>query len=727
MWVIFKKEIRQIFNTPVAYILATVFLVINSFFFFRFVFVQGYADLRTMFDFLPWILLFFVPALTMKTISEEIRTKTYEIVMSNPVKIKNFLVGKWLSVVVFVSMVLVLTLFIPLSLSFFGGFDWGKIFAQYIGALFLVGFLASIGLWASSLFRSQISAFILSFFIGFVFILIGADVIMVELKGILRDIFLQISVLPHYQSVIRGVFDLRDVVYFLFFIVLFLLFAYVNIYKLFINTKIKKYKKVRIYVFVVLIIFIFINFSTQRLSWKLDLTRNNAYSLSTATENIIKNIDDIVTARLFVSSKLPQQVLLVKRDVLDILNDFSKISNNFKVEIISIDSDSEKQALEYGIAPIQFNILEKQQFTLQRGYFGLVLEYAGEKETIPYIKNTDNLEYQITRLVYKLTNEEKKKIGILSDRVFDYSVFKRELSKEYDVENIILKDDEGFSIETDVLIIVGIDEKFNEKEIENIKKYIKNGGSILIANNGVNINEQFLTAMEADDNLNDMLGEFGVTIDKNLVYDLSSGENISFRNGNFSYILPYPFWIRTSPNKDIPVFEDISTVLLLWPSSISVQEKPDTYISPILETREFGGAQTKQFDISPTASLNNENKKYSLAVSLLINNKDKDSVARILVIGDSNFISDKIFERGLNENMTFVLNSIDWLAQNVSLTTIRSKNRLPEYLYFQYDWQQSLVRYFNLVFVPLLVVLFGSLRLWLRKRKSGFHDEGINV
>ncbi len=725
MWNIIKREIKSFFDSPVAYILIIVFLVIGSFFYFRIAYIQGFADLRPLFDILPWILLFFVPAVSMKMLAEEKRNSTLDLLLSQPVKRIYVLIGKWLSVVVFTSFSLALTVFIPLTLSAAGKFDWGQIAAQYIGAVFFILAFAGLGIWSSSLTKSQIASFILSLFVGFFFIMSGVEIVIVETKGIVREIFSQLSILVHYQNMIRGSIDLRDIIYFISFAGLFLILAYLQIYKLKASRKSRDYRLLKTAAVILIVILVVINLLGRFIPGRIDLTREKLFSLSPATEKIIKNIDDIVTIKLFISSDLPPQVLVVKRDVLDILNDLDRLSDNLQIDIVNIkpDGEGESEARDFGISPVQFNIMKNQQFTLQRGYFGLAVVYADKKEVIPYIGDTSNLEYQVVRMIYRLTNNDKKSVGILSGQgekdISQISIFRQELSKEYDIKEIdIPEDNSDFDIEADVLAVIGPSDSFSDNQKEIIKKFIEEGGSVFLAADGVNVDEQFLTAAPTGSNYNDIISDYGLKIMPNLVYDLRSNESISFGGGPLTYILPYPFWVRAQVVDTKLVSANIPAVLLLWPSSIQIEEKDNVEITPLLSTTQFGGLQEGFFNIAPNADFGDNTNIYILSAAALVKNQNSEQAGRVVVVGDSDFIDNRMFRGSSSPNLIFALNSIDWLAQNIDLVNIRSKSRVPQPLVFEKSWQQAAARYINLIGIPALVAVWGLWWIWRRKRLS---------
>ena len=226
VWTIARRELKGLFDHPTGYILLVVFIAVNDFLFFRQAYVMHAASMRPMLDLLPWVFLFFVPAVTMRALAEESRSGTLEVVLAQPINEAELLAGKYLGQVLFLWLALALTLPIPLVLSFGADLEAGVVVAQYAGAALLALGLGGVGLWASSLSGNQITAFIVSVAVMFVLVLVGLDPLLVGLPPALSAIAAQLGVLSHFQNIARGVIDLRDAIYFATLAAIFLSLAY---------------------------------------------------------------------------------------------------------------------------------------------------------------------------------------------------------------------------------------------------------------------------------------------------------------------------------------------------------------------------------------------------------------------------------------------------------------------------------------------------------------------
>ncbi|HEC61507.1 MAG TPA: ABC transporter, partial [bacterium] len=189
--IIFKRELKSFFTSPIAYIVITLYLVVTGWFFFSTFFLAGRADMRDFFSLLPFILSFTVPAVTMRLFAEEYRSGSYEILATLPVRETEILLGKYFAALAFVGIMILPTLTYPVFISFTGELDWGPVAGGYIGALLLAAGFSAIGLFASSLTKNQVIAFVIS--VAICFFLTIADNFLILLPTFLQVPFQYIS------------------------------------------------------------------------------------------------------------------------------------------------------------------------------------------------------------------------------------------------------------------------------------------------------------------------------------------------------------------------------------------------------------------------------------------------------------------------------------------------------------------------------------------------------
>lgn len=209
---IFKRELSSYFNSPVAYIVVTVFLLVSGYLFFSQVFLVGEATMRDLFGITPLIFIFFAPAVTMRLMAEEKRSGTMELLITLPVRDWEVVLGKFFAALALLSVAIFLTLAYPFTLSTMGELDWGAVVGGYLGLVLLGGAYVAIGLMASSWTRNQVVAFIISFGITFSLYLFGK--LLPLMPASLAPVIEYISLDVHFTNISRGVIDSRDLIYY---------------------------------------------------------------------------------------------------------------------------------------------------------------------------------------------------------------------------------------------------------------------------------------------------------------------------------------------------------------------------------------------------------------------------------------------------------------------------------------------------------------------------------
>ena len=210
---IFKREIKGYFFSPIAYIVISVFLLVTGWFFFTTFFLFSQANLRNFFALLPITFSFVIPAVTMRLFSEEFNVGSYEILLTMPVTFLDVVLGKFLAAVAFLAAMLIPTLAYPITVASLGQLDWGPVVGGYLGGVLLGAAFSAVGLFASSLTRNQIIAFVIGMAICFSLTLI--DKMLFFLPQSLLGFLQYIGADFHFQNISRGIIDSRDILYFL--------------------------------------------------------------------------------------------------------------------------------------------------------------------------------------------------------------------------------------------------------------------------------------------------------------------------------------------------------------------------------------------------------------------------------------------------------------------------------------------------------------------------------
>jgi ABC-2 type transport system permease protein len=211
VFILARKELTLLINAPATYVISVVFLLITGWLFVSPLFQMNQSALDTFFRPLPLIFTFLVPALTMRSFSEEFHSGTMEYLTTLPIEDYEIVLAKYFAALGLLAMLLAFTLFYPLVLFMVGRPDLGQIVGVYVSILGLASFFSAIGLWASAFTRNQVVAFIIGFFVCFIFFLLAhiADF----LPGMAASFVRGFSVDEHFDALARGVLDTRDLLY----------------------------------------------------------------------------------------------------------------------------------------------------------------------------------------------------------------------------------------------------------------------------------------------------------------------------------------------------------------------------------------------------------------------------------------------------------------------------------------------------------------------------------
>jgi gliding-associated putative ABC transporter substrate-binding component GldG len=498
----------------------------------------------------------------------------------------------------------------------------------------------------------------------------------------------------------------------------------------------------------IVIIALMLNFIAARHFVKVDLTKNQLYAVSDASKKIMGNLDDIVTVKVFFSDTLPPNLFAVRQYVEDMLNELSSYSKgNLSIEFLDpSDTNVQNEALKLGIPQIQMNIIEKDKLEVKNGFLGIAITYGDKTEILPVVQNIMNVEYDLVAAIKKVTAKETKVIGFaighdepsLADHVTvnqqgdTYSYLKRSLDRNYSVKEVDLSNSDSLK-GVNTLLIAGSKKIFSDQEKYTIDQFLMKGGNLVAMIDSVDVSQD-LKPTSLDLGLNDMLESYGVGLDKELVLD-KSNENASFNQGYVNFIIPYPFWVKAI-NKDFdktnPVVANLDSVVFPWVSPLTITNKEGLKSTVLINTTQDAWTAGDPLNLAPGTTQNISSKKQYPLAALLEGNfasffsdksdktdliKKSEKPARILVIGNSRFITDRFLDN-FGQNMSFGMNAIDYLTLDDSLISIRSKTSFDLPLEDLSITDRQIVKFAGIFLMPILVVIFGVARFFTRRRQS---------
>jgi len=420
-----RKELEGYFGSPMALIFVGVFLAVTlfSFFWVDTFFARGIADVRPLFRWMPLLMIFLIAALTMRQWSEEQRSGTLEVLLTLPVPPIRLVVGKFLAVMALVVVALALTVFLPITVSLLGNLDWGPVFGGYLAAILLAAAYAAIGLFASSRTDNQIVALISTVLLCGLFYLAGSSGVTDFAGERLGEILRAVGSGSRFESIQRGVVDLRDLLYYLSLTGIFLALNVLSLDSKRWSTSqrtLPHRRGVTLTTILVALNLVLLNvwiFPLRGL--RLDLTAQREYTLSQTTRDLLGNLQEPLLVRGYFSENThPLLTPLVPR-IRDMLQEYEVASGGrMQLEIIDPAKDPDKEAeanQTYGIRPTPFQVAGRYETSIINSYFDILIRYGDQNVVLGFRdlievepRRDGNIDVRLRNLEYDLTSSIKK-------------------------------------------------------------------------------------------------------------------------------------------------------------------------------------------------------------------------------------------------------------------------------------------------------------------------------
>lgn len=484
--------------------------------------------------------------------------------------------------------------------------------------------------------------------------------------------------------------------------------------------------------------------------FRIDITKGRFFSLSEVSLELFKKIPETVYITYYRSDRL-KTVSSVPGQIEDMLKEYSARSRRI-VRVSFIDPDKQElhqETEKYGIFPRQIELFENNERATAWVYSGILIEYRDRSESLPFVFSPDDLEYNLTRSILKLVENREKTIGIIigdKNRTLDqdYSTAAESFGTDWKLMEI----PRGSSIGRDIsaLIVLG-NRDLSLQDVLTINEYIRSGGSALICTEGVYVDiQEGLEAEVLEDNpLLDLLSIYGIEIEKVLIQDPSSKDfrvpHQVFGQIAWQVIGPYPQWIKILPesiNKEHPVSSGFSGLDLLWASPISLIAKEGIDSTILIRSSEQSWITKDPPDTDPysrPSSQTGATQSFITGVLLEITGEGGKDIgtydnsallhantgSRLVIISDTDFLSDLTQYSNSPGNYAFAGNLVSWLTREEVLLDLKNRNLGYPGLSRIKDPDQrkgvySLIQIVNLVIIPFIIILFGIVRFFRRKR-----------
>ncbi|MBI2619405.1 MAG: Gldg family protein [Ignavibacteriales bacterium] len=487
-------------------------------------------------------------------------------------------------------------------------------------------------------------------------------------------------------------------------------------------------------------ILVLVNFISVRLFGRLDLTAQGVYTLSDASKKLVGSLDDRVTVKAYFTEDLPAPYNSNRRVTLDLLNEYKAYSGgNLTFEFLNPEGEKgEQEAQQQGVAPVQVQVIKEDRLEVKRGFMGLVMLYEDKKEAIPVVQNLRSLEYDVSSTLKRLTAKAKKKIGYTTGhQEAEPASFRQAMqavSAQYDLVPVDLSSNQPVSGDIAALLVIAPQRKFADSATYQLDQYLMHGGSIAFLLNRYDANLQARFAQEIQTGLDNLLANYGVRVNADLVRDAQCAPVTVMQQQGFFRVqsqIPFPLLPNASNfNPENVLVKDLENVFFYFVSSVDTTLAAEKGLKAdvLIRSSKQSGRQTGFMLIDPfqkltPADLPEQHIPLAVAVEGSFQSFYADKLPRaetsaspptkILLFGDGDFMKDEML--GSRDNLNLFANIVDYLADDEGLITIRSKDVTQPPLEQVTDGTRRLLKYANVALPPLLVVTYGLFR-WRRRR-----------
>ncbi len=646
MTALLTKEIRAFFSSLIGYLTIIIFLLVNAWFMWigpgEFnVLDGGYANLDTLFSIAPWVFLFLLPAVTMRSFAEEKKSGTLELLLTKPLSKTQLIIAKYLAAVLLAALALLPTLVYYYSIYRLGNpagnLDAGGIWGAYLGLLCLAAGYAAIGILASALTVNQLVAYIAAAVACF-FVYSGFDGL-AQLTGSAWIPGLGIN--EHYTSMSRGVIDSRDLLYFLSLITLFLSLSW------WVLQNEKRNSSLRTGILYAAIIAL--NFAAQHIFFRIDLTEDHRYTITSVSKNTLRELNSTCYIRVFLDGEMPIPMRKLETTIRETLDELKVYAGqNLHYEFIDIDKEAGGEQPDKIYAALQMSGLSP--FIVQENtggsnserilFPGALISYtlslpegdslvlATREIPVNFLQNDaqrdpeaailiaqQNVEYELVSAISRISRTRRPQVAFIEGHgeldEYETGDITKELGGFCHIDRVIPFGRVGILDRYDLVIIAKPMQAWSEADKLVVDQYIMQGGRVAWFIDEVHVHHDSLAngfytfALAAGHQLEEQLFHYGARINPDVIQDLQcsflpvniapAGQTARWQPSPWTY---YPL-LNAPPYNDIT--RGLNLVMSQYPGSIdTVNAHPGIVKEFLLHSSQYSHTQQVPFRISLT-------------------------------------------------------------------------------------------------------------------------------
>lgn len=471
-------------------------------------------------------------------------------------------------------------------------------------------------------------------------------------------------------------------------------------------------------------IVIVINIISAQLYFRLDLTADKSYTLSKATKNILRSLEEPVTVTAYFTEDVPPQLLQARTDFKDLLVEYSNVAKgNLVYEFIDPNKsqDMESKAMQEGIMPSIVNVRERDQMTQKRVFLGAVVKMGTDKEIIPMIQSGTAMEYALSSSIKKLSVAEKPLIGYIQGHgepsMNALQQVMSSLGILYSVREISLEGTDDLGRYSTIVMVAPTD-TIPPQHLNALDQYLAGGGNLFIAYNKVNGDFSTVQGTSVYTGLEDWLGRKGLYVDNNFLIDATCGSvGVQQQSGfmNFTTNISFPYLPVIQKFADHPVTKGLEQLLLPFASTIQYTGDTSLSFTPLAFSSQKSGTLNPPlyFDVSKKWTDKDFPLSNLTVAGVLAGRISGAAESKIFIVGDGDFPVNGEGQRPQQlqpDNVNLMVNAVDWLSDQTGLIDLRTKAITARPLKDVDEGRALFLKWLNFLLPILLIILYGIYR-----------------
>ncbi len=477
-------------------------------------------------------------------------------------------------------------------------------------------------------------------------------------------------------------------------------------------------------------IIVMANLLIGEFSFRLDLTEGGQYTLSRATKDIVSELQEPITVKAYFSEGLKPEIAKTRTDFRELLQEYAELSDDMVVyEFLDPNENDEVQneALQAGVRPVTISVREKNEMSQQQAFMGAVLQMGEQNEVIPFIQPGAPLEYSLTTSIKKLSVLDKPSVGLIQGHgepsIDEMMQVNQSLSVLYSFEPFALEGSEPVPPRFKTLALVRPQDSIPADQLAQLDAFLARGGNLFVALNRVDADMSQAYGSVLNTGLESWLMDKGIEVTDRFLVDATCGTvSVSQQMGPFTTVnqIQFPYIPIIQTFAEHPITKGLEAAILPFASELMYIGDSSLQYTPIAFSSAQSGTQTAPlvFDVQKQWTEGDFPRAAIPVAGVLEGNIVGSTPSKIVVVGDGDFPVNgprEQFQQQQPDNISLMVNSIDWLSDDTGLIELRTKGVVSRPIDQLEEGTQNFLKYLNFLLPIFLVLIYGFVRMQQKK------------